>query len=306
MSEHSLIPLGTDTDMRRISNSEVSTWLTCQRKYYYEFILNLEPKQANGALGKGTLFHSALASYYDILKAGEPHHKAVAEARKMLLIETAMSNYSLDTVMEVDRLLKGYWAYYMGDPDWEILEVEANYDLPITDNFEYSLRLDLYVRSRSTGAYILVDHKTTYDFWSQDDLDLNPQFPKYIASMRANGKQVDYAILNQVRSRALKNPSPEQLFKRAVCKPSLAKVQTALREQVLVSQEITRYRELPLAVQAANSTRILNKAVCKWCNVKSLCLSEYDGGDITYQIEYDFKQRTYGYNAPSEDLDALL
>lgn len=308
MTEHSLAPLGVTADghdhMRRISNSEVATWLTCKRKYYYEFDLNLEPRISSGALGKGTLLHEGLAVYYEDLQAGNSHKVATEVARTRLQSYLSASEYDFETVMEVDRLLQGYWNFYQGDPNWEILEVEKGYDLSMTEDYEYSLRLDLLVRERDTGLVVLVDHKTAYDFWTEDDLDLNPQFPKYIGSLRANGVNVDKAVLNQIRTRSIKAPTMEQLFRRTTCKPSLAKIQNAMREQVISSMEIIQHRALPVEVQAANSVRLLNKTMCKFCNVKSLCLAEYDGGDISVSIETDFRPRTYGYN-PTEDAAVL-
>ena len=307
MTEHLIAPLISDGGdvTRRISNSEVGTFLTCEKKYYYEFGLNLEPRVAGGALGKGTLLHEVLAEYYQCLKDGDNYDQARYVARSGLQRYLSSTEYNAETVMEVDRLLQGYWNYYQGDPDWEILEVEKGYDLSMTEDYEYSLRLDLLVRERDTGLVVLVDHKTAYDFWTQDDLDLNPQFPKYIGALRANGIMVDKAILNQIRSRSIKNPTMDQMYRRTVCKPSMAKIQNAMREQVLASQEIVKFRALPLEVQAANSKRILNKAVCKNCNVKPLCLSEFDGGDITVAVQTDFKQRTYGYNPTDVDMSAL-
>jgi hypothetical protein len=301
MSEHTTSGIfNVGTDMRNISNSEVATWLACKRQYYYEFDLNLEPKSGSSALDNGTLLHEVLAFYYDGLKAGLSHAQAVEVARKHLMTFMAtVGMYELDTIMKVDKLLQGYWDYYQGDPDWEILEVEKSYELPISPSFTFAMRLDLLVRVRSTGKVLLVDHKTAYNFWSQDDMELNPQFPKYIGALRANGIYVDGAILNQIRTRSIKNPTTDQLFKRAPYKPTPAKINEAMKEQVISSQEIAQWRELPLEVRKDRAVRVLQKAgVCKWCNVKSLCLSEYDGGDITTAIQNDYRQNTYGYNKP--------
>jgi len=299
MTEHSLIaPNLGDANMRRISNSEAACWLTCKRKYFYEFDLNLEPKVVGQALGRGVLLHDVLALYYERLKAGVSHNVAVVDARARL--QTFMASLPMETVMEVDRLLQGYWNYYQGDKDWEILEVEKSYDLPLTEEYEYALRLDLLVRVRSTGAIVLVDHKTTYDFWSADDLDLNPQFPKYIGSLRANGVAVDYALLNQIRTRSIKNPDANDLFRRVDYRPSRQKVANAIREQVIVNQEIVKHRSLPIEVRGNMATRVLNKQICKYCDMKPLCMSEYDGGEIKHMVDNDYKQRTYGYNNTEE------
>lgn len=290
-------------DMRRISNSELATWNTCQRKYYYEFDLSLEPKVTGGALGRGVLLHESLAHYYEARKQGLSHSDSVLAGKKVLNDALRSDNvFAHETVMEVMTLVTGYWNYYQGDPDWEILEVEKGYDLPIEDGvYEYSLRLDLLVRLRSTGDVVLVDHKTCYDFWKQDDLALNPQFPKYIGTLRANGIRVDYALLNQIRTRKLKAPTGDDLYRRTECRPSRAKVGAALREQIIGSRQIIAHRSLPVEAREQNVLRVLNKQICNWCNVKDLCTAEFDGGDITSAIVLDYKQRTYGYNDPTTE-----
>jgi hypothetical protein len=252
-------------------------------------------------MAKGTLLHDVLALYYERLKAGIKHSTAIIDARSRLQGYLAGNAYALDTITEVDKLLNGYWNHYQGDPDWEILGVETGYDLTLAEAYTYSLRLDLLVRVRSTGATVLVDHKTAYNFWTEDSLNLNPQFPKYIASLRANGINVDYAILNQIRTRSLKAPGPDDLYRRTKCVPSIAKLTNAMKEQIIASQRIVQHRELPLEVRNSTSLRTLNKMVCDGCRVKSLCMSEYDGGDISIQIQTDYQPRTYGYNDPTED-----
>jgi hypothetical protein len=67
MTEHGLAITSEASDLvdtRRISNSEVSTWLTCQQRYYYEFDLKLAPIHNTEALSRGILGHEVLAKYY--------------------------------------------------------------------------------------------------------------------------------------------------------------------------------------------------------------------------------------------------
>ena len=305
MTEHFVGPTSPvqnlGANMRKISNSETATWLQCRKKYYYEFDLELEPNVRGQALGRGIMLHDVLANYYENRVDGKSHDASVEAANTHLSAYMQNPGYSLDTVLEVKGLLAGYWGFYSNDEGWEILEIEQAKELPLTDDFLYSLRFDLLVRERATGKVALVDHKTTYDFWSIDDAELNGQFPKYIGAMRANGYQVDKVIINQIRTRKLKNPSPTDLFRRQDCVPSRAKIANLVREHVMVSQEIVKHKELPLEVRSAVTPRCLNKMICKYCDVKSLCLSELDGGDITTAIATDFKKRTYGYNNPEEE-----
>lgn len=304
MSENTLIPLGTD--MRKISNSEVATWLRCQRKYYYEFDLNLQPNVQGQALSRGVLLHEILATYYQALKDGGNHSTAMNIGRGVLMQFMGQADqFAIETVMEVDRLLAGYWAFYNGNPDWEIIEVEKQYDVPITDDYEFSMRLDLLVKDRKTGDLAIVDHKTTYDFWQPEDVELNGQFPKYIAALRANGIMVNKVIINQIRTRKIKSTSPDDLYRHAICKPSQAKLTNAMKEQILASEEISKHRTLSIEVKQNISKRVLSKDICKNCDVRPLCISEFDGGDISLMASTEFKQRDYGYNSDNKDKELL-
>lgn len=301
MTEHSFgatPPVQEDTSMRKISNSEVATWLACRKKYYYEFDLSLEPNMRGTALGRGILLHDVLAVYYRQIKDGVPHMDAVVKSDEYLTGFLASPSYEMETVMEVRKLLAGYWATYCGDNEWEILEVEQTRELPMNDDFLYSLRFDLLVLERKTGKIALVDHKTCYNFWSHDEVELNAQFPKYVGSLRANGTQVDKVIINMLRTRK----DAKERYKRVDAVPSRMKIANQIREQIMVSQEIVKHKELPIETRSAITPRVLNKTVCQYCDVKSLCMSELDGGDITTAIKSDYKPRTYGYNTPEEEL----
>jgi hypothetical protein len=87
MTEHGLAITSEASDLvdtRRISNSEVSTWLTCQQRYYYEFDLKLAPIHNTEALSRGILGHEILAHYYIARKSGHAHEDCVAMARSFL------------------------------------------------------------------------------------------------------------------------------------------------------------------------------------------------------------------------------
>lgn len=314
MSEHGgfALNLGTDVVTRNISNTEVFTWNSCRRKYWYEFILAIEPNQMGDSLRRGLLFHEVMASYYQFLKdwdlQGRPmndmrHESAVVFAKNhMAEFVREAKTYTLEDITIITRLTTGYWNFYQGDPEWIIEEVETPYEVAVGDH-NFSFRVDMIVRRRDNGMRILVDHKTAYNFWSGDDLALSGQFPKYVDALKRLGVHIDLCILNQVRSRELKNPTMDQLFKRTPQKPTHAKKQRAAKEQVVASQEIVAYRRLPLEVQEDKATRVLNKQVCKYCDVKPLCMAEFDGGDATVMMNRDFKPRTYGYNFDVDKAD---
>lgn len=287
--------------MRNISNSEVATWLTCRNKYRYAFDLDLEAKKKSEPLTRGTIGHEALDIYYKMLKEGHKHEVAHRLATERLGYLMGMHDAPIEVILDVRRILELYWAYYEGDSNWEILEVEEMHNLPLNEDYSMPTRLDLLVREKDTGKVALVDHKFYYDMPNADKLSLNVQFPKYIGALASAGITVDYCLLNVLRYRKLKNPALSDLFKRHKVTVSPAKIRRALHTHILASQEITEYRALPEAVRPSRAIPVFNDMICKHCDFAALCQSEFDGGEINYLIETDYQKNSYGYNDPTTE-----
>ena len=290
------------TVQRRISNTEVNSWLACRRQYYYAYGMSLEPKKPSAYLTKGILFHLALEGFYTGLKDGLDVEGAVNRGTNSLLPYVS-DPMTLESALQAQLLYVNYCAHYAetDNAQWTILAVEQTQDLPLNDEFSMPFKFDLLVKERASGKVGLVDHKTTYDFWSPDAHALNGQFPKYLGAMRGNGFKIDFCMLNEVRTRQLKDKSPVGLFKRTRYTPSEAKVKQALFEHIIASREITSFRAQPLETQDKLGLRTLNTQLCKFCPMKSLCISEFDGGDITFLKVADYQPNSYneGYN-PSD------
>lgn len=283
---------------RKISNSEVGTWLSCRRKYYYRFDLLLEPKKLSHSLQRGILFHLAMEKFN--IKFMETKDFKFAQSWGEQIIQDQFLNYeTYDTEVAVDclRIYNIYMQILEQRIDeWEILEAEQQHDLPINDSYSMPIKLDLLVRERSTGDIALVDYKTCYDFWSDDQIALSAQAPKYIAALRNAGIKVDKLLLEQIRYRKIKEPTQDQLFRRTPIKPGTAKIRNVMQDHITASNSISQYRALPDAQRNELATRVLNPMLCKSCEVRDLCKSELDGGDIGYAIQVGYKKNTYDYN----------
>jgi CRISPR/Cas system-associated exonuclease Cas4 (RecB family) len=293
-------------DPRRISNSETSAWFKCKTSYYFAFVMKIEKIKRSEALTRGIIGHEILADYYSVLKETKSHDTAVHSAQSFMLRWVMDNPDDTNIVMELKTLLERYWGYWGGHPDWEILHVEDAFDLEITADFQMPMRLDLLVKEVSTGRIYLVDHKFCYDFWSQDDITLSPQFAKYVAALKANGINVDGCLLNQIRYRKMKDPDPTKYFKMTADKPSQSRINVNLSNHVKASLEITDYRNLPEDQMKAATTQVLNKMVCKSCDFKQLCISQLDGGELEFAIETEFQPNTYDYNKGETSQDGLM
>lgn len=287
--------------MRKISNSEVSTWNSCQRRYHYEYDLNLTPIVRGKAISTGILGHTALAAYYQARKDGATHDNAVDQAISSLNYAVSDPD-TFEVAMDVNRILTMYFNGY-GDEigtTYKVVEVEQQHDVPLTAESTYSMRLDALMFNLKTGKLELWDHKFVYDFWNFDKLNLSGQFPKYVGALKFDSKDIDVCVLNQLRYRKLKGPSFDDLFKRTVQQPSPLKVKRALKEQVIATQEILTWRELPIGTRGDLAKRVLSPMVCNFCPYKNPCMAEFDGNDLKFVLQNEFTTKTdYGYNAPT-------
>lgn len=302
----------SDVAARRISNSEVSSWLTCQRQYRYAYDLKLEPiPTGKSALGTGIAAHEGFQAYNRARVAGADHMEGIRAQDQMLMGLIGNSRAHQDDVYQAKILCSVYHNHY-GDefPYFEIIDAEQTVDLPLTDGFTMPLRYDLYYIDKRTGKYVLSDYKTTYDFWTDARIKLSPQFAKYFASFRNNSMPVDICRLDQIRTRWKKvaDRTFDELFKRIEVLPSKAKMAGTLRQHIIASQRIVEYRELPDEVRPEVALPSLNWLVCSQCSYKSLCAAELDGLDkVSMDLikSTEYKQNSYDYNPEQNVMDKL-
>lgn len=289
---------------RNVSNSEVTTYLSCKRQYEYAFMYNIEPLNTSTPLARGTTFHLGMQLYWQARLNGAAHHEAMKAAE--LAFSSVPEGFTLPQVMEAQMLWTRYMTFHAGFPDIKPLGTEQQYDLPLTSTLNMTIRYDFYFQNLRTGKFAILDYKTSYDFWSLEDHEINGQMPKYIATMQANNFQVDEGYLEEIRSRKLgaeKASDPKNLWRRTRYAPSGARKKSVLAQHIGAALEIEKHRALPVDERRAVSYPVLNKhGACKYCNFKQLCISELDGkSDLTTDIRVGFKENTYGYNKFEED-----
>lgn len=309
MTVHLPLPLPSE-NAEIISNSEVDAFLTCQRKHYLSYILNREPVSHGRSLTIGIIGHEVLAAYYAHLMNNPGDSKGAYQAGIKKLTEHMQNGTSVEILSIVQILFNRYTAQDTLATGVEILFVEEDFYLPIMGEYWYALRLDLMVkatRGRRAGQVILVDHKFTYDFYTPDDLKLNPQMPKYIIALRNNGFDVQEAYINQFRTRfsfdSIKDKSDEDLFKREPVGHTAARGQGSIKQQIIVSERIIDRRKMPPSLQEQEAVPVLNKMICRNCPFKHPCQMIEEGMSPDKAVSIgQFQKRTYGYG-PHNDAD---
>ncbi len=271
-----------------ISNSEVSTFLKCERRHHYAHTLNIRPKRYGDSLSRGIIGHDALAAYYMVLQERPNDYDAARTAAFDTMVPYIESGKADGTLIgPLAQLLREYFEHYENRDSFKIVAVEKSLKIPLGgDDFDYGMRLDLLVEmteGKYHGELILMDHKFVYNFWSEDQMMLNSQIPKYIGTLRANNVPVKRAFINQLRWREVKS-NPER-FRRETITPTDTEILNIMMEQYEASQQILNMDHKPL--------RTIDSMTCRNCPYIVLCRQELIGSDPKLLIETEFERNDY-------------
>jgi hypothetical protein len=291
--------------MPSVSHSEVDSYLLCRRKHYYGYGLSLQRVRESDSLATGVAGHKILEAFYrEILDSGHTVEEQKAAFHKGL--DAALNTYS-DLVEEgyedgdrraklVDVLFNQEYGYFNNEffvnNGWRILAVEAEFNLVYDDDTQasYPFVVDMVVQDPE-GAYVVVDHKFVYDFYTPEATDLQPQIPKYIGALRALGHEIAYGAYNMLRTRKIKEPTQESNNYFMILKPNATRITTTFMEQLGVAAEIQALKELPLDVQEKRAYRTANKMICQSCSFRDLCSTELMGGNVELMKKTEYKIR---------------
>lgn len=284
--------------MRLISNSEVESWLTCRRKYWWEYFHELEPKVLSDPLTKGTLIHAMLEGYY----AGKQlqwDEEDCVEAAMQPLIEAAAAPFAdIAELGQIRSLVEAYFEHYReADEKYEVYAVETKAKADLTDDFAVVGTIDLIVRDMTDGKYEIWDHKSSYNFWTQEQADISGQFPKYEYIVRSMGLDVKASVINQIRTRKLKEGN--ELFRRVSPAITGPKIERIMDQHLRASTEIMEWRENP---DKGALIPLNSKYICGGCNFLDLCSADLSGAPVKYLVASQYQKKTsYGYNKENFD-----
>lgn len=281
-----------------IGNSETTTFLKCERRHYYEYILKRTPKKHSGPLAIGILGHEALMLYY----IAKQQNATEEEAQRKAFLHTSQAAMGdpayIETSMTVRKSLEWYFKSCQDD-SFKIICIESSFHTKIAEDLNYGMRLDLLVEfteGRFKGQYVLIDHKFCYNFWTQDALQINGQFAKYIGTLRKNGfPDLKWAVVNQIRYRKIKEPTLDQMCRRDFIKPTEQEIQAVMKEQVKAGERIAERHRMPLPVAEACATRTMSKDVCEKCFFLQPCKIDLMGGNSDLELKVNYKENTFGY-----------
>ena len=263
-----------------ISNSEVDSFLACRKLHYYKYALGLYPKNLSRANHIGLLGHAILETYYRSQMIGLD--KAEAFDLALDKIHDSFAHEDADIVSLVSNRFMRYCDYYAKD-DFEIVDVEGVYKVPLSDQITFGMTLDLLVKYHSgpwAGQYVVIDHKYKYNFSSPDELSMHVQTYKYIWALRQLGFNVKRSVLNQIRYRE-DVKDIDKLFKRQELIPTDIELDNIMQEHLDVAKEIYNHKTQPVLWYATHSPRRANPRDCSGCYFRIPCRQERRGIDAS-------------------------
>ncbi|GHF92256.1 PD-(D/E)XK nuclease family protein [Streptomyces griseosporeus] len=306
-----------------VSNTEASNADSCELAWGFGFHpdMNFQLRDMGEARVRGIIGHEALEIFYKSLQQGESYDVSKANAlahiqqlRVKELLAGEFADLKRITILNyLYDILKLYFETNRSDVEnWEILEVEGFHAQEQTGEVDFYLpsRLDLVVyhkRGPFAGETSPVDHKFTYDFWNEWKLKLNAQFPLYILALRATryaGKPepvVRRVIVNQFRTRKLKDPQVEDLLKRDVQAYESDFIESVFANHMKKAVRLAYLKRLPWDEAVTEMKASLGSMNCQYCDFKELCLATFEGRDPKNAIDAMYKRNEYGY-PPLEEI----
>jgi len=191
-----------------VTVSEIGTFLSCARKYFYRYVALLSSASPSDALRFGTAWHAAM----EARTGGADYETALNTA-----LTVKGNDVSGLLAAHLAGLLAGYYAHYGTFADDQTVaqlysEVPFTMRLAGTSRFAASGKIDGLGVDRD-GLYLLNEYKTCgedigegADYWAR--LRFNWQLLQYIDAARRNGwnvRRVIYDVTRKPTIRPLSN-----------------------------------------------------------------------------------------------------
>lgn len=209
-------------ELRKFSNSEITTFKDCRRKWWLTYYrkLGLRAPEVTGPRPVGTGVHHALATHYT---GTENPLQALSELHaewELVLTSAGKDLKKFQSESELQRIMtEGYfqWLEETGaDADLEVVEaetyLEARIRIPDFGDVIIMGKIDLRVRRRTDGSYWILDHKTVATFVSHmfllrsNEQMLHYHLLEILQDTEARTNGVLYNMLRKVKRTAKAKP----------------------------------------------------------------------------------------------------
>lgn len=315
---------------REFSFSQISSYKSCKLKWYFGYVVGIEPKRLRPTISFGSCGHAILEASF----TGKDL-KSAAEKWSNDLIDS--SNWFDEEIEEIKviaeealRTVEHYLLYHPEDRSWVIMDVEKEYNVSIEGMAGIRIKgyLDVVIREEEQSKNLwVVEHKFPKSLKEEENLDLVQQLKMYDWAARKIYKGLGFTfkgcIYNQILGKAPKIPSLNKngtmskaaisttwdVYSDCLIKAGLDPVEYIdMKEKLDQKHFWQRNKVLTSEVERKNFVMDLKKVIwemtkksnhiygaysyiCDDCEFKELCIEHLKGGDVEFIIENNYRKR---------------
>jgi hypothetical protein len=313
------------SEVRRISQSEMKTFLRCKRKWWLSDFRRLAPKgnDPTGPLKSGSRVHTALEAFYtpggDALQA-----LVVAQAEDWQAYVNAVAELGAEVVpditdqfakdCELERIMvEGYgeWIAESGaDAGLEVISteeivsvwgsafsertVEANGDA----DFQVVGKLDMRLRRQMDGARLFLDHKTAKSLTDAiPTLRQDPQMLHYhwLEAQSSDNGWCDGALYNVLKKVKRSKTAKPPFYARYEVHHNADEIENYELRMSMVIEAIFRLENRLAATPKAAHAQVAYPTPtrdCAWdCPFVTVCPMFDDGSRVEHALADNFQER---------------
>lgn len=295
--------LGKNAQKVHISNSEISTFKDCRRKWFLQYYVGLQPKkiQVVGPLPLGTRVHNSLEAMYTTGEDPVDVYMRLLDEDRALFEESSDAAFDdlrakFDSEAELGRIMiEGYveWVNDLNaDADLDVIGVETAATAEMLDGrVILQGKFDMKVRNKIDGTISIFDHKTaqTFDTYYQT-AHMSEQLMLYIILERMDPNTVApvdggvYNLLRKVKRTAKsKPPFYERMnvrFNESTLSNFWLRINGELRDMMRLRDELDAGADHHLVAYPTPSKD------CTWkCPFYAACTMFDDGSNVEGWLE---------------------
>ena len=274
----------------KISNSQIISLQKCGKRFEYEHVRKLRPKEFPDAMRRGIEGHEMLEAAFKCMQDGGDYDACLAKVNELL------PQYIGTSTQGIYRHVLALVGYVF-QQEWEVVSVEESriYDTGITygeETLKFAFTPDAifrFTKGPNKGYEFIVDFKFTGQYWSDREINVFQQLPKYIVYTNLmENRNIRHAAIIMLNTRASVSATGRQLFMvkwLPITKEKLNQIQIENEYQM---KAVARTKDLQVFTRTADTYS------CKLCIFgEDLCPMEMNGRDVTKTQERNYEVNTY-------------
>ncbi len=320
-----------------VSNSEVTTFLRCRRKWWLTYVRELAPRQESpvGNLAIGGRIHSALRAWYvpdDSFRVDprvalerlivEDWTKLVnVHGPDSLFINGLKKQFDAEATLE-RAMISGYvdWLAETGaDADLEITASEMYREVDITHLLDFDeptkliAKFDVRARRRTDNVRVFIDHKSTSSIVTSSlSIAQNPQMLFYLLiewlGTEDGEERCDGALYNMLRKVKRTVNARPPFYERIEVRHNLIELENFKQRLLGIITEMYDVRESLRAGANHHVVAYSNRthACARDCAFSSVCPMFDDGSRAEDMLArwYESRDPLHYYESEREELES--